>query len=156
MLILPLLALPAVASAQEEEQEESEGALPRLGQAPGEPLVPSASPSTAFGTPPAESKGNVLDFHGYILLPLRIGVMERPDPRPGQAATTLHVPPLIPDELRSFGYTGVLPDPWIQLNFSYGNRMVAATAILGATGATDGTGWSRAASSGRAAPDRAS
>jgi len=141
MLILPLLALPAAASAQEEEQEESEGALPRLGQAPGEPLAPSASPSSAFGTPPAESKGNVLDFHGYMLLPLRIGVMERPDPRPGQAATTLHVPPLTPDERRSFGYTGVLPDPWIQLNFSYGNRTVAATAILGATGATDGTGF---------------
>jgi hypothetical protein len=76
-----------------------------------------------------------------MLLPLRIGVMERRDPRPGQAATTLHVPPLVPDKLRSFGYTAVLPDPWIQLNFSYGNRSVAATAIIGATGATDGTGF---------------
>ena len=35
-LLLSLLAIPLVATAQEEEEDESAGAPPRLGQSPGE------------------------------------------------------------------------------------------------------------------------
>lgn len=141
LLILALLAVPVAAGAEEQDQEQSsEAALPRLGQAPGEPQVRSAPPSIPFGIPPAQSAENVLDFHGYMLLPLRIGVLKRRHPLEGQSATTLHMPPLVPQYERSFNYTGVLPDPWIQMNFTYGNSTVSGTAIIAARATTDGSG----------------
>lgn len=144
LLILPLLAMPAIVGAQEKDQskdQSTDSALPRIGQTPGEPLVRSAPPSVPFGISPATSKDNVLDFHGYMLLPLRIGVMNRENPTPDQAKTTLHTPPLVPQNLRRFNYTGVTPDPWIQLNFTYGNANVSGTAIIASQGPTDGTGF---------------
>jgi hypothetical protein len=36
------------------------------------------------------------------------------------------------NNFESFDYTGVLPDPWVQLNFSYGNPVVTATVIVAA------------------------
>jgi hypothetical protein len=128
-------SVPALA-----QQEGSDDPLPRLGQSPGEPQVRSAPPSVPFGIPPSEARENVLDFHGYVLAPLRIGVHEREDPAPGQSATVLHAPPLIPQDLRSFEYTGVIPDPWVQLDFTYGNSVVAGTAIIAARSITEAEG----------------
>jgi hypothetical protein len=140
LLLLPLLAMPAIAGAEEKDQSV-DTALPRIGQSPGEPLVRSAPPSVPFGINPATSNDNVLDFHGYLLLPLRVGVMNRENPTADQSKTTLHTPPLIPQNLRRFNYTGVTPDPWVQLNFTYGNANVSGTAIIASGGPTDGTGF---------------
>ena len=120
--------------------------LPRLGLDPGEPQVRSATPESPFGVQPALSKEFVLDFHGYFLLPARLGVHRREVPAGmmpvvGQGDLVLHSPPLIPQDLRSFGYTGSLPAPWLQLNFVYGNETIAATAIIAGTSATDGAGY---------------
>jgi len=119
----------------------SEDALPRIGLSPGEPQVRSATPATAFGVQPALSKEYVLDFHGYLLLPARLGMHEREMPQPGQSSTVLHSPPLIAQDLRDFEYTGVVPAPWLQLNFVYGNSTVSATAILAGTSANDAAGF---------------
>jgi hypothetical protein len=94
-----------------------------------------------FGIDPARSRDNALDFHGYLLLPMRVGLMNRENPGPDQADLTLHAPPLVPSNVRKFYYTGVVPDPWIQLNFSYGNANVSGTVIIGAQSATDGSGF---------------
>lgn len=118
-------ALPA--AAQDEAQDM---ALPRLGLAPGEPQERSVQPSTPFGIPPSQSGDYVLDFHGYMLLPLRVGVLKRADPQEGQSDTALHSPPAVPQDYRSFAYTGVVPEPWVQLNFSYGNRIISGTAVV--------------------------
>lgn len=143
-LALCVLAVPTPTLAQtkdkaEEKEKEKEEApeLPRLGLDPAEPQVRSAPPATPFGIPPATSKEYVLDFHGYLLLPMRLGVHEREDPPAGQSHTVLHAPPLVPQDYRRFQYTGVVPDPWIQLNLTYGNSLVAGTVILAATTATD-------------------
>jgi hypothetical protein len=88
----------------------------------------------------SQAQQNVLDFHGYLLLPMRVGVLQRDDPAPGQNGTTLHSPPVVPQYLRSFEYTGVLPNPWAQLNISYGNSKVSATVVLAATSFSDATG----------------
>lgn len=122
---------------------ESARDIPRLGMAPGEPLVRSAPPAIPFGKDPAESEESVLDFHGFLQLPLQVGVLQRPAPQPGQASTTLHSPPLLPQEPRTFQYTAVIPRAWIQFAFSYGNRTVAATAIAVAESATDAAGFFR-------------
>jgi hypothetical protein len=86
-----------------------------------------------FGIHPAESKELVLDFHGYLLMPMELGVHDRTNPQPGQSGTVLHAPPVIPQYPRAFEYTGVVPSPWGQLNFTYGNSTVSATAIMAAS-----------------------
>jgi hypothetical protein len=118
-------ALPARA-----QEEEADVPLPRLGVSPGEPQERSVQPSTPFGIPPSQSGDYVLDFHGYLLLPLRVGLLKRFQPQAGQSDTALHTPPQIPQDYRSFQYTGVVPEPWVQLNFSYGNRVISGTAII--------------------------
>jgi hypothetical protein len=131
--LLALLATARPSQAQEAKPLE----LPRLGIDPSEPRVRSAPPAMPFGVPPATSKEYVLDFHGYMLLPMRLGVHEREAPSPGQSGTVLHTPPLIPQDFRRFQYTAVVPDPWVQLNFSYGNSKVSGTAILAANTVTE-------------------
>ncbi|HEX6277275.1 MAG TPA: hypothetical protein VFZ53_29740 [Polyangiaceae bacterium] len=126
-------AAPALAETDKDARE-----LPRLGLDVGEPLVRSAPPALPFGLPPATSKEYVLDFHGYLLLPMNLGLHEREDPAPGQSELVMHTPPLVPQDYRSFEYTGVVPDPWVQLNFTYGNSVVSGTAILSASSVHDG------------------
>jgi hypothetical protein len=153
-LSLALLAAPALVVAAPRGARAADAAtppapdagLPRLGLDPGEPQVRSAAPALPFGVQPALSKEFVLDFHGYFLLPARLGVHRREVapgtmPVPGQGGLVLHAPPLVPQDLRSFGYTGSLPSPWLQLNFIYGNETIAATAIIAGTSATDGAGY---------------
>ncbi len=139
-LSAPLAALLCSTAPALAEEPAPERELPRLGMAPGEPQVRSAAPTIPFGIAPSISKDNVLDFHGYLLLPLRIGVLKREDPNPGQTSTAIHAPPVIPQDLRAFEYLGVVPDPWVQLNFTYGNRTVAGTVILAAQTLTDADG----------------
>jgi hypothetical protein len=133
-MALMVLAVSAPTLAQTKEKPPE---LPRLGLDPAEPKVRSAPPSIPFGIPPATSKEYVFDFHGYMLLPLRVGIGEREHVGDGQSATVLHTPPLIPQDYRSFEYTAVVPDPWVQLNFTYGNNIVAGTVIVAATTATE-------------------
>ena len=142
-IIVALLATPALAMAADVLPAASDVGLPRLGLDPGEPQVRSATPAVPFGVQPAMSKEYVLDFHGYFLLPARLGVHKREADQlaPGQGSTVLHSPPLIPQDLRSFEYTGALPSPWIQLNFIYGNSTVSATAVLTGTNASDAAGF---------------
>src|SRR5690349_8356339 len=63
--------------------------LPRLGLSPGDPQERSVLPATPIGIAPADSKDYVLDFHGYVLLPLDMGWHKREDPKPGQSATVI-------------------------------------------------------------------
>lgn len=133
LLALAVLAPPALAQEQGKDNE-----LPRLGLDPAEPQVRSAPPATPFAIPPATSKEFVLDFHGYLLMPLQVGVHDRKAPMSAESGTVLHTPPLVPQQYRRFQYTGVVPDPWVQLNLTYGNRLVAGTMIIAATAASQG------------------
>ncbi len=138
--------MPSLAMAADE-------GLPRLGLSPGEPQARSAAPSIPFGIHPAESKEFVLDFHGYLLLPATLGMHERQGEISTDSSVTppvvtarpdgmvLHSPPLMAQDLRSFEYTAVVPRPWVQLNFIYGNSTVSGTTILAATTLTDAAGY---------------
>ena len=138
LIILALLAMPALATAAEGSADQG---IPRLGLSPGEPQVRSATPSLPFGVRPAESKELALDFHGYLLLPAYLGVHERENPSPGQSSMVLHSPPLMAQDLRSFDYTAVVPTPWLQLNFLYGNSTLYATTVIAGTTAMDAAGY---------------
>ncbi|HEY2406019.1 MAG TPA: hypothetical protein VGI10_08450, partial [Polyangiaceae bacterium] len=136
-LTLCALFAPAPAFAQATDADKDQASLPRLGLDPAEPDVRSAPPATPFGLSPATSNEYVLDFHGYVLLPMRLGIERRKDPAPGQSGTVLHTPPLIPQDFRRFQYTGVSPEPYLQLDLTYGNALVAGTVILASTVATE-------------------
>lgn len=122
------------------QEEESEG-VTRLGLSPGEPQTRSAPPQVPFGIDPNTSSSNVFDFHGYMLLPLNVGILERENPAEGQGKLALHTPPQVPQYRRAFGWTGVIPDPWAQLNFSYGNRTMSGTVIIGTRTFADAAGF---------------
>lgn len=132
---LAVLATPALANAAGDD------GIQRLGLDPGEPQAPSPAPAIPFGIQPAQSREYVLDFHGYLLLPAQVGFHQRPNPTPAQSGLVLHAPPLIPQDVHDFSYTGVVPNPWLQLNFVYGNSTVSATVILAGTSAIDAAGY---------------
>jgi hypothetical protein len=141
-IILALLAAPALAmAAQSGADPSADDGVPRLGLDPGEPQAPSPPPAIPFGVSPATSRELVLDFHGYLLLPATLGMHERLNPTATQSGLVLHAPPLIPQDLRDFEYTGVVPNPWLQLNFIYGNSTVSATVIMAGTSAIDAAGY---------------
>ncbi|HMI84473.1 MAG TPA: hypothetical protein VK550_10290 [Polyangiaceae bacterium] len=111
-----------------------------LGLDPGTPQV-GALPgglTPAYGQPAADEKEWRFDFHGFFTMPLRAGFNTR-----AGAATTeqhtgvLHAPPVVPDYRDSFTYTTVVPQPYVQLNFSYGNSVVTGNVnILSRTATT--------------------
>src|SRR4051812_1663875 len=123
------LGLAATRPASAENLVPNPG-LPSLGLSPGDPQQRSVLPSSPFGRPPNDSHDWVLDFHGYVLLPFNSAWHKREHTNPGQSSTVIHNPPLIPQDLRTFSYVGVVPTPWVQLDFTYGNSVVSATAIL--------------------------
>lgn len=114
-----------------------------LGLDPGAPQVPTlpGGVTPAFGTPTAVSEDFRLAIHGFVSVPLRLGINERENPGSDQQQLVLHAPPQVPGEFESFGYTGVVPDPWVQLNFTYGNPYVAATVILASRTVTNAVSY---------------
>lgn len=110
---------------------------PGLGLSPAAPAItPTAVGATApsFGSKTRQNKPR-FEFHGYLQPALRMGI--------GKAgadnATTLHADPVVAGGAYGwFDHTCTLPTPWAQLNFSYGNDVVKATAMIGAWSATEG------------------
>jgi hypothetical protein len=104
-----------------------------LGLAPGTPQV-GALPgglTPAYGQRTADEGDWRFDFHGFLTMPLRAGM----NTRAGGATTeqhldVLHAPPVVPDYRDSFTYTSVVPQPYAQLNFSYGNSVVTGNVII--------------------------
>jgi hypothetical protein len=123
-------------------------ALPAAAQAPAPPNVESDKPPKTLGMDPQTPAAQALpggtsprmgepagadwrfDFHGILIAPLRVGFGHRPDARPMQSKLTMHSPPVVPDDLETFSHTGVVPTPYGQLNFSYGNEIVTGTASI--------------------------
>ncbi len=114
-----------------------------LGLAPGAPQVATlpGGMSPSFGAAPTKAGDWRFDFHGFLNVPLRIGVGEREDAGADQKITTLHSPPRVPGELETFEYSSVVPDPWVQLNFSYGNPVVVANVIVAARTVSNANGY---------------
>jgi hypothetical protein len=126
---VPALAQDANAPANKDEAKQAIS----LGLAPGTPQV-GALPggvTPAYGQAAADEKEWRFDFHGFFTMPVRAGFNKR-----SGAATTeqhtgvLHAPPVVPDYRDSFTYTTVVPNPYVQLNFSYGNSVVTGNVIV--------------------------
>jgi len=85
------------------------------------------------------SKGFSLAFHGYLRLPLRVGIGSGSSFGPGvDNGAKLHSPPQIPDgSYTDWRYTNVSGGPWTELWLQYGNGTVAANVVLAAYDITD-------------------
>ncbi len=69
-------------------------------------------------------------FHGYMEATLRAAYGSREIAAPGQSETTWHATPIVPGRYGDFEATQSVPGPWAQMNFTYGNPYVSATAII--------------------------
>jgi hypothetical protein len=119
------VALPARAEDSGAPTQASLGMDPQVPQAAALPggMVPS------YGRP-ADDQELRFDYHGFLTAPLRIGINTRDNPRPGQSSTVLHSPPVVPDDLETFSHTGVVPTPYVQLNLTYGNKLVTGNVSI--------------------------
>jgi hypothetical protein len=109
-------------------------ATPDTGAMPGK-FKPS------FGVAPRTPSDWRFDFHGYLNVPLRFGVGSRENAAKTQYETVFHGPPLAADEYERFEHTGLVPQPWVQLGFSYGNSASVATVIVAARSASNATSY---------------
>jgi hypothetical protein len=136
LLFGTLVSMPA--RAQEQVPADQ-----RLGLAPGVPQADALPGGTqpAFGQPSSGPQDWRFDFHGFFTAPLRVGLNHRDNlcsrtmmgtcaPNADQSNLVLHAPPVVPDDLDSFPHTGVVPLPYAQMNFSYGNNVVTGNVIL--------------------------
>jgi hypothetical protein len=138
LLLGTCLALPAFADDTEDKPDD-----PSLGLTPGSPegTVLPGGMTPAFGEHPKDEQDWRFDFHGFFTMPFRVGIGSRLDPGPGQSGTVLHAPPVVPDDLDTFSHTGVVPLPYTQLNFTYGNSVVTGNVIILATSATSASSY---------------
>jgi hypothetical protein len=93
---------------------------------------------------PRNSAGEVrngysLSFHGYLRLPLRVGIGSGESFGPAvDNGKKLHSPPQIPDgAYTDWRYTNVSGGPWTEVWLQYGNGTVAANIVLAAYDITD-------------------
>ena len=138
-VVLACLGFLSRAQAQEAdkktETDETKSGLaldPMLGVDPTLPQV-GALPggmTPAFGQKSGSEGDWRFDFHGFLSMPLRVGLNTRENPQPGQSGTVMHAPPAVPDDLDTFSHTGVVPTPYAQLNFSYGNSVITANVSV--------------------------
>ena len=138
LVAVTCLALPAFADDADDSKDRAS-----LGLSPGHPsgtVVPGGV-TPAYGQRPKDEQDWRFDFHGFFNMPFRVGIGERQKVDPGQSKTVLHAPPVVPDDRDTFQHTGVVPLPYAQLNFSYGNSVVTGNIILLARNATSAASY---------------
>lgn len=120
-----------------------EAPKPLLGLGLGVPEVgaPPGRMKPAFGQPSVSLGDWQFEFHGYLNVPFRMGINTRDDAYETQYNTVFHAPPLVPDDYDRFEHTGVMPQPWTQLNFSYGNSVVVGTIIIASKTVSNASGY---------------
>jgi hypothetical protein len=120
------------ATALPAQAEDADKPISQLGLDPATPQAAALPGGTApsFGVAPTKEGDWRFDFHGLLTAPLRAGFNTRDNPREGQSKNVLHSPPVVPDDLETFSHTGVVPVPFTQLNFSYGNNIVTGTVSI--------------------------
>jgi hypothetical protein len=137
-----LLVTPA-ARAEEKSKKKDETADVGLGLAPGSPQVGTlpGGIQPSYGQRSEDEQDYRFDYHGIIQMPLRAGLNKRTDAVGDQSKNVIHAPPVVPDYQDSFNYTTVVPQPYAQLAFSYGNNIVTGTAVIMARTASTATSF---------------
>lgn len=132
LLASPVFAQEDDGTAPKTDKDEGKQDI-ALGLAPGTPQVGSlpGGITPAYGQRAADEGEWRFDFHGFFTMPLRMGLNTRAGtPTNQQHLNVIHAPPVTPEYRDSFSYTSVTPQPYAQLNFSYGNSVVTGNVIL--------------------------
>ncbi len=95
----------------------------------------------SYGLKSVSSNDWKFDFHGFLNVPFRLGINQREHPLKTQYTTVMHGPPVVPDEHERFEHTGTVPEPWVQLGFSFGNTDVVANVIIAAKSVSNAQGY---------------
>lgn len=148
---IPPSSLPA-ASPPADTTAKSRSGGAGLGLSPSTPQIGSGAMISAQAaqelTPTTSSAGAdewKFTFHGYIRGPMRFSwgpptpTVRPPMTVPAMAVsgTQLHGKPRVPGaSYIQWDYTNTVPDPWAQLNFSYGNSRAMMTVIVDSYGQT--------------------
>jgi hypothetical protein len=138
-----MLLQSAPAGAQEKNEKDASADV-GLGQAPGSPQVGTlpGGIQPSYGQRSADEQDYRFDYHGFLVMPLRVGLNKRSGVvTSDQKKAVIHAPPVVPDYLGSFSYTGIVPQPYAQLAFSYGNNIVTGTAVIVARTASTATSF---------------
>ncbi len=131
--------------------QENTAQTAALGLPPGNPQT-AALPggvTPAYHKPSSEEGDWRFDFHGFLTIPVRasIGTRDNDPATPGdqvangQSKTTLHAPPVVPDYRDNFNYTGVVPQPYVKLLFTYGNSVVTGNISIEARQTVSGSSY---------------
>ena len=127
-------ASPARAQDKDKEKPDDGGSEDvGLGLAPGTPQVGTLPGGIApsYGEKAKDEQDYRFDYHGFLTMPLRLGLNKRAGSvTTEQKTVVIHAPPTVPDYRDSFNYTGIVPQPYAQLAFSYGNSVVTGTAVI--------------------------
>jgi hypothetical protein len=137
LLLATCASIPAFA-------DDSDAPPIQLGLAPGSPQVGTlpGGMTPTYGQQSTDATDWRFDFHGFFTMPIRAGINKREGSVTSQQhKTVLHAPPVVPDDRDSFSYTGVVPNPYVQLNFSYGNSVVTGNVFLLARAASNATSF---------------
>jgi len=139
------LCLASPARAEDKKDGKDDTADVGLGLAPGSPQVGTlpGGVQPAYGQRSADEQDYRFDYHGILIMPLRVGLNKRRagSVGPDQSKNVIHAPPVVPDYQESFNYTSVVPNPYAQLAFSYGNNIVTGTAVIVARTASTATSF---------------
>ena len=86
-----------------------------------------------------DSEGYRFSFHGFLRIPVRVGLGSGSGFGSGvDNGTKLHAPPQIPDgSYTDWRYTNVSGGPWTELWLGYGNGTVTANVVLAAYDVSD-------------------
>lgn len=127
-------ATPAVDETKHPEYVPGYRELPSVGMSPYSPQVTTlpAGITPGFGSP-LTADGWKFGFSGYLQMPIVASIGTRDAAYVNQKQTVIHGDPVLAG--RSWGFfdhTNSVPNPWSQLNFTFGNKTVTATAQLGA------------------------
>lgn len=139
-----LAASPARAQDNKKDDNKVDAEDVGLGLAPGSPQVGNlpGGVQPSYGQRSEDEQDYRFDYHGILIMPLRVGLNKRSgDVGKDQSKNVLHAPPVVPDYQESFNYTTVVPQPYAQLSFSYGNSVVTGTATIVARTASTATSF---------------
>lgn len=141
--LLALFASPTWAQEEDDDKTVRMGSDPALGLDPTSPQVGGlpGGMTPSYGETSQDEEDWRFDFHGFLRAPMRFGINKREDPQPGQSEIVYHSPPVVPGDLETFQHTNVVPQPYGQLNFSYGNNTVTGTAIILGRQTNVASGW---------------
>jgi hypothetical protein len=136
-------APPARAEEKDAKKDDSNGDV-GLGLAPGSPQVGTlpGGVQPSYGQRSTDEQDYRFDYHAILMMPLRVGLNKRAGTvGTDQSKNVIHAPPVVPDYQEAFNYTSVVPNPYAQLAFSYGNNVVTGTAVIVARTASTATSF---------------